>query len=141
MTKRHEPLNQTISVFKDAGLDPRVERGKHFKVKADRLMAVVSATPSDRRAAIKARGVARRLVEGRHAEAESEAGQAVGRPEVSQPSEVKEVSHAALLVRQRAEEKEREKERRRRVAEEARRADRKKAEQEALERARLQAEI
>ena len=61
--RRHDALDGTIKVFKGAGFDPRVERGrKHIKVKADRLTAVVGSTPSDRKAAVNAKAVAKRLL-------------------------------------------------------------------------------
>jgi hypothetical protein len=60
MSDRHRPLNETLTAFREAGLELEVRRGgKHLKVRADRLTATVAATPSDRR-----RSIAKRLVKG-----------------------------------------------------------------------------
>jgi hypothetical protein len=140
MSRRHDALDSTIKVFKDARLEPTVKRGRHIKVRAGKITAVLSATPSDHRVAIKARAVARRLVRGRQDEPKTNSGQALIGGLVSHPQQV---SNAALLVRQRAEEKARAKETQRIEAEATRQvrieADKRRVEQEALERARLQA--
>ena len=70
MKTTNKPLKETLTVFEQAGLDPEVRHGrKHLKVVRN-ILAVVGAIPSDGRAGVNARAVARRLIrepEERHA--------------------------------------------------------------------------
>jgi hypothetical protein len=64
MSRRNPPLEATIAAFRAAGLEPEVERTRrHVKVRcAGFLTIVVASSPSDYRAAVQARALARRAI-------------------------------------------------------------------------------
>jgi hypothetical protein len=59
-------LSVTTEELDRAGIEYRIERNKHFKIKANGLPTIVcSVTTSDRRSEFKARSLVRRLIRGR----------------------------------------------------------------------------
>lgn len=58
-------LDATLEVLREAGISPTVKQNRHLKIEFEHggkpRTIIVSATPSDRRAALEARTVARRV--------------------------------------------------------------------------------
>jgi hypothetical protein len=64
---RNELLNEAVEMIRAAGFEPRVVRGKHWKVdwldrQGRRLRLVVAFTPSGQSARTKSRATLRRLL-------------------------------------------------------------------------------
>jgi hypothetical protein len=97
----NDPLNETIAVFRSAGLEPEVKHGrKHIKTRTKKLgalgrkqsiLAVVATTPSDGRAGVNARAVARRLVQSLK----------LGEPRARQPEKRSDLRSKARAARRR----------------------------------------
>lgn len=115
--RKNIPLHETLAVFHEAGLTPDVRHGRgHIKVRAKKrgrsLLAVVGTTPSDQRAGINARAVARRLVKEPRNEPQGHFSNAYQCPD----NALDQRSKARLLVEQRNAELSQQREERRRQA-------------------------